>query len=65
MKEMLSATRNGAPVFVKKIDNSGVHDTRVINRDTLARVRPNKRETVFIVVIFTSFDRSIIFPFRV
>lgn len=37
---MLSATRDGAPVFAKETDNTGVHDARVTNRDTAARVRP-------------------------
>lgn len=36
---MLSATRDGAPVFVKETDNTGVHDARVTNRDTAAHVR--------------------------
>lgn len=46
--------------LLKKQTTPGVHDTRVTNRDTLARVRPNKREVVLVAVVSTSFDRSMI-----
>lgn len=40
-KEMLSATRDGAPMFAKETDNSGIHDARIV---ILARVRSNNKQ---------------------
>lgn len=52
-KEMLSATRDGAPVFAKETENSGVHDARIM---ILARVRPNNKQKncTHVVVASTS-----------